>query len=249
MKKQKTVVLLVNGSSKAAGVTFYTRQGHTIVRAARSAQPERRSRGQFDQRMRMRHTIALWHKVKAVGQMFGEGVTGYRRFASLANRLTPLYVPYTGPMSGASFLLPGMPVSEGTIAGVKEWLGEAEGHTALMTNLRLSDLEPREELRLCKVRQEVVGEKPRVVISWSSLKMPMRNLKGGTDEPHLCVVDGALAVVGNGLEDPMNGWALVRVEGDRCSTQTIVTRCTYYERFTTDEALEAAVKTYGGLTE
>ena len=79
--------------------------------------------------------------------------------------------------------------------------------------------------------------------------MPMRNLRGGTDEPHLCVVDGALAVVGNGLEDPMNGWALVRVEGDRCSTQTIVTRCTYYERFTTDEALEAAVKTYGGLTE
>lgn len=28
-----------------------------------------------------------------------------------------------------------------------------------------------------------------------------------------------------------------------------VTRCTYYQRFTTDEALQAAAKSYGGLTD
>lgn len=45
----------------------------------------------------------------------------------------------------------------------------------------------------------------------------------------------------------MKGWALVRVNGKRCSSQGIVTRCNYYEQFTTDEAMQVAVKSYGGL--
>ena len=32
------------------------------------------------------------------------------------------------------------------------------------------------------------------------------------------------------------------------SLQGIVTRCTYYERYTTDEALQKAAESYGGLT-
>jgi len=40
----------------------------------------------------------------------------------------------------------------------------------------------------------------------------------------------------------------VLVNGERCSPQTIVTRCTYYQQFTTDEALLAAAKSYKGLT-
>jgi len=32
------------------------------------------------------------------------------------------------------------------------------------------------------------------------------------------------------------------------SRQRVVTRCTYYERYTTEEALQAAAKSYGGLT-
>ena len=51
------------------------------------------------------------------------------------------------------------------------------------------------------------------------------------------------------MADPMFGWALVRVDGDRCSTQAAVTRCTYYERFTTEKALNDAAASYGGLTE
>ena len=46
----------------------------------------------------------------------------------------------------------------------------------------------------------------------------------------------------------MKGWALVRMDGDRCSSQGIVTRCTYYERFTTEEAMQKAAESYGGLT-
>ena len=47
----------------------------------------------------------------------------------------------------------------------------------------------------------------------------------------------------------MKGWALVRVDGDRCSTQSLVTRCRYYEQYTSDEALLASAESYGGLTD
>lgn len=46
-----------------------------------------------------------------------------------------------------------------------------------------------------------------------------------------------------------SGWALVRVIGDRCSPQTIQTRCTLYQQYMTDEALQRAAKSYGGITD
>lgn len=54
---------------------------------------------------------------------------------------------------------------------------------------------------------------------------------------------------GDGYGDEMKGWALVRINGDRCSTQTAVTRCRYYRQFTTVEALQEAAASYGGLTD
>jgi len=65
----------------------------------------------------------------------------------------------------------------------------------------------------------------------------------------MIVVDGHLALVGEEFADEMKGWALVKVIDDRCSPQTIVTRCTVYEQYTTEEALEKAADSYGGLTE
>ena len=47
----------------------------------------------------------------------------------------------------------------------------------------------------------------------------------------------------------MKGWALVRMNSDRCSTQVLVTRCRYYEQYTSDEALLATAESYGGLTD
>ena len=38
--------------------------------------------------------------------------------------------------------------------------------------------------------------------------------------------------------------ALVLVDGDRCSTQGIVTQCTFYEQYTSQEALLAAAKSH-----
>lgn len=57
-----------------------------------------------------------------------------------------------------------------------------------------------------------------------------------------------LALIGNEFTDEMKGWTLVHVRKERCSTQTAVTRCTYYKRFTTEEALQEAAASYGGLT-
>ena len=54
-------------------------------------------------------------------------------------------------------------------------------------------------------------------------------------------------MVDNDFADEMKGWALVRVQGKNCSPQSIVTRCKVYERYTTEEALEEAAKSYGGL--
>lgn len=49
--------------------------------------------------------------------------------------------------------------------------------------------------------------------------------------------------------DTMKGWALVRIIGNQCSPQTIQTRCTHYEQYTTEEALKESAASYGGLTE
>ena len=43
-------------------------------------------------------------------------------------------------------------------------------------------------------------------------------------------------------------FGLVHVIDGHASTQRVVTRCTYYERYTTEEALQAAAKSYKGLT-
>jgi hypothetical protein len=40
-----------------------------------------------------------------------------------------------------------------------------------------------------------------------------------------------------------------RVEGERCSSQNLVSRCRYYEQYTTEEAMLAAAESYGGLTD
>ena len=62
-----------------------------------------------------------------------------------------------------------------------------------------------------------------------------------------------LMVVGNVLKgeefsDEKKGWALVLVRGERCSPQTIVTHCTLYQEYMTEDALQKAADSYGGLT-
>jgi hypothetical protein len=46
----------------------------------------------------------------------------------------------------------------------------------------------------------------------------------------------------------MLGFALIRLKKGHASRQRVVTRCTYYEQYTTEEAIQAAAKSYGGFT-
>lgn len=47
MAKQKPMGLLINGSLKQSGISFYLRNGQMIARTAHSYQPKRRTRAQF----------------------------------------------------------------------------------------------------------------------------------------------------------------------------------------------------------
>lgn len=232
---KQTSGLLLAGSLKKAGVIFYQRNGQTIIRVAHSNERRSNTAAQFVQRQRMRHTTALWQMLKPLAPMFSGGKSVYARFATLANRLPAVFVPCQGPLSGASFLMPDLPVSDGSLPPVKQWLDSA----ALRTTLRAGDLHRNEKLLLYTAEQRIEQHTPRVRF------LPVREV--GLDE--FTEVEGRLALTGEVFADDNKGWALVRVEGDRCSTQCLVTRCRLYEQYTTEEAMKKAAESYGGITE
>lgn len=238
MSKEKLTGLLLGGSLKQSGVTFYMRNGRVVVRSAHSNETRSNTRKQFDARQRLKHTVALWKMLKPCEPMFDGGKSAYGRFASLANRLPVVYLPSRGNISNASLLMPDMPVSDGVLPAVKEWLDTVEDMPALMTDLKAGDLKAGDELKLYELVQTMEGEIPVVRIS-------CRNV----DLNEMTEVDGQLALVGEVYGDTTRGWALVRVSYDRCSSQAVVTKSTYYELYTTEKAMQEAAKTYGGLSD
>ena len=94
-----------------------------------------------------------------------------------------------------------------------------------------------ERLWLYTAEQHIGDDLPRVRFTRSDVVWQMG-----------AFADGPLILKGEEYADPMKGWALVRVLGDQCSPQTIVTRCTLYQQYMTEEALQTAAKSYGGLT-
>ena len=71
--------------------------------------------------------------------------------------------------------------------------------------------------------------------------------KRGVSWQEMTLANGHYVLKDEVFADPMKGWALVLVKGERCSPQTIVTHCTLYEQYMTDEALQTAAKSNGGL--
>ncbi|MBP3762883.1 MAG: hypothetical protein J6I49_03265 [Bacteroidales bacterium] len=238
MAKQNTTGLLLNGRLKTSGITFYQRSGATVVRAATSAQPRRNSRAQFETRQRMRHTTALWQSLRHCQPMFTGGKSAYARFASLANRLPAVYLPGRERVR-ASVLMPDIPVSDGTLMPVKQRLGEVDGTPALLTDLDPATLIPHERIRLYTLEQHFEGP-----LRVPQARFSMEEVKPGD----LPVVDGTLAWVDSRFAATDAGWALVRVNVDRCSSQSILTRSTLHLQYTTEEALLRAAEDYGGLT-
>ena len=227
------------GSLRKAGFTTYMKQGKPITRVSTSEQKRSNTLGQFIARQKMRHTTALWQMMKygCKEMMFTERDTAYQNFASLANRLPVVYVERIR-MGHASFLMPGIPVSDGTLPSVTLKIGEVNGTAALLTDLTKEDWTSRSKFRLYTAVQTLENDfMPRVRFS-------VREVKWN----EMTLVDGHMALVGDEFADEKKGWALVRVNGDRCSQQGIVTRCSLYQRYTTEEALQEAAKSYGGLT-
>ena len=228
--------LLIPKKLRVGGMTFYQRGGQVIGRVSESNERRSNTLPQFIQRQKMRHTTALWKMLRFCELRFTERTNAYQDFASIANSLPVVYVEKTR-MTDASFLMPGIPVSNGKLSTVEQHLGEVDGTPALITNLMAGDMKHGERLWLYTAEQHLEGDLPQVRFSRSDLIW-----QRGT------AVDGPLILKGEEYADPMKGWAIVRVVGDQCSPQTIVTRCTLYQQYMTEEALQRAAKSYGGLT-
>ena len=235
--KQPSIGVEIIGKIPSLGVTKYIRNGTVVTRVSTSEGRRSNSRGQFIQRQRMRHSIALWKELSRWSPMFTEGKTAYHRFLSLANQLPVVYMPKNKDSVEGSLLMPSIPVSEGSLSPVQSRLGDVDGMPALITDRKVGEVRPFEVFLLYTAEQQFQRE------DCPNVSFKMREVK--RDE--FAVVDGCLAFVDNDFGSEMKGWALVRVMGKNCSTQSIVTRCKYYEQYTTEEALEEAAKSYGGL--
>ena len=238
MKKKSTSMgVVIPRKIRMAGMTFYVRQGQVVGRPSTTHEKFSNTLPQFVQRQKMRHTTALWKMLRFCDVMFTERQNACQNFKSLANRLPAVFVSDNGIMNQASFLMPGIPVSDGVLPAVGLELGEVEGVPALLTNLKTIDWNTDERLLFYTAVQNIEGGMPRVRFSMREIsRMDMK------------AVDGRFALVDEEFADEMKGWALVQVIGSRCSPQGIVTRCTLYQQYTTEEALKVAADSYGGLT-
>jgi len=256
--------LLKNVEGHLDDMTIYKRGKKTFIRPTHIDQPYRLSRKQLALREQIAHNNVLWRKLKATHHTYFEGgVDAYRRFMSV-NRLSPtVYLTKLQLACNMSLLLPNMAVSSGPLSPIIYQLEEVDGQLALITNLTPKDIRKGEYL-LYVLQQEVIhwqSEEEHAYVQISAVPvMPdqdieishigtvrLVNVPSTLRTPHISR-DGSLALVGDLFANPMLGFALVRIQDGHVSPQYVVTRCTYYERYTTEEALLTAADSYKGLT-
>lgn len=244
--------------------TIYQRGGQTFIRETHIEQPYRLSRKQLVLREQIAHNNILWRRLKTTGRTYFEGgVDTYRRFMSV-NRISPtVYLTKDQLSSNTSLLLPNMAVSSGPLTPISYQIDEVDGRPAMLTSLTPEGMRTGEYL-LYVLRQEVIhwqNEKEHIQVDISVVPVaPNQNIEipdlgniglvttlSGRQESSQRS-SGSVAIVGDIFADPMLGFALVRIQDGHVSSQHVVTNCTYYERYTTEEALQAAAKSYDGLT-
>ena len=264
----KNNLIVPKGTMKKEGVTFYQRNGMTVMRSSSSDQPHRRTSKQFEARQRMANCMGLWKALlTAVQPTLAGGKSNYGRFCTLMRKLPVVSLTKDERLSGASLLLPGMPVSDGMLPDIEYWLDEVDGQPALLTSLqrqaggtlasslygRKAELKRGERLCLYRMQQQMTdldGEQmPRLNVSVETLDYESCRNGHPFSDIELRNVDGRLALVGDVMGDNSMGWALVRMDDERVSSQRVVTRCHLYEQYLTDEAIERAALSYGGLTQ
>lgn len=243
-----------NVEGQLDNLLFYKRGDKTFVRPKHIRQPRRLSRSQLTIRERQSHNNALWRALKATGMTFFKGENSpYNRFMSV-NMYSP--VPYLMKQqyhSGNALLLPDMVVSDGPLPPISYQLGDVEGQPAMLTDLTKASAK-KETLLLYVLEQKVVHWRDDEDLFQLRIKVETLGVDDFVNVPSTLTspykdVHGTLALVGERYGDPMLGFGLTRVKDGFASYQRVITRCQYYERYTTEEALLAAAKSYGGLTE
>ena len=159
------------GKIPSLGVTKYIRNGTVVTRVSTSEGRRSNTRGQFLQRQRMRHSIALWKDLSLWSPMFTEGKTAYHRFLSLANQLPVVFLPKNKDSVEGSLLMPGIPMSEGKLLPVLQQLGEVDGIPALITDRKAGDVRPYEVFLLYSAEQRFHREDcPKVSFTMREVK-------------------------------------------------------------------------------
>ena len=263
MAKAKKTPLNITGRLKSAGITLYEKDGKLIVRSAHSRQPRRMTRKQFITRQRMTHNNALWRALDQTSKTFFEGGSSpCHRFRAVNQECPAVYLTKQMRLNYCSLLLPNMYVSDGPLKPICYQLGEVDNPDttlgapatlpALLTDLTTKDFN-KGELLLYVLHQTVTNmpfdETPRLKINVKPLTKGDFTLVPSTLLMPFQSKSGTFALIAPYFADPMLGFAIVQIQDGLASTQQIVTNCTYYEHFTTEEALFAAAKSYGGLTE
>ncbi len=225
MKIKPKIPSDIVGKIPSLGITKYIRNGTVVTRSSSSCTGKKYTRKQFAQRMRMCHSIALWKELRPYIPLFTKEGTTYLQFISLALQLPTVFLPKN---DNITLLIPGIPVSSGTLQPIGQQLGTVDGTPALVTDLKAGNLHPYAAFLLYTAEQLLYStDRPYV-------KFHVREVR--LDE--FVTADGCLALKDDAFADEKKGWALVQLIGKNCSTQSIVTRCTLYERFTTEEALK-----------
>lgn len=243
--------LLENVEGHLGELTVYKRGKKTYVRPTHIYQPRRLSREQLRVRERQSHNNALWRALKGSGRVYFDGDrAAYNQFMSI-NTFAP--VPYLKKGDHHNtLLLPEMVLSDGPLNPIGYQLGEVDGQPALLTDLTKGNA-GRMTLLLYVLEQKVYAwpggsDMFQLKINAEPLTASdFVNVPSTLASPYKAT-EGTLALVGERYGNPMMGFGLVQIKDGVASHQRVVTRCTYYERYTTEEALQEAAKSYGGLT-
>lgn len=237
-----------------AGMTVYKKNGKTIVRTRHNSyKAKRRSRGQFALRQRLTHTNALWRALSETKMVFFEGGSSpCHRFRSINRECPTVYLTKWMTINRNSLLLPNMALSDGPLLPISYQLGDVDGKPALLTDLTKTEAR-KYNFMLYVLEQEVCKQQLGADLFQLSIKVEPVGIDDFINVPSTLLtpykhIKGTLALVDDRFANNMLGFGLVRIKDGHASPQRVVTNCTYYEQFTTEEALQAAAKSYGGLT-
>ena len=266
------------GRIKGLGITLYQRKGQVVARVSTRHAPAKQSEKQFKARQQMKHSIALWNCFHAGEKPLmdtSDGVTAYSAFLRANATLPKVYLSKSDYACQAALLIPGMQVSSGKLPVVGyhfETLPEIgrvvvtdlptgidAGETRrleaaydrdleflLQANTQLKD---KDTLLFYRFKQVVRNSVPQIDEACTRVMLDGKKRRNrGLDELELYSCRGFLALR---ADDEDGGWAVVlyNEREKSASAQRVLTTCELYDSYTTQEAFEAAAKSYRNVAE